>query len=122
METIGKLFNSEKKNEQEKWIEELYQKQRILEDGIKDLFPAGGIISEKLGLLDIIMVATFGAYKAQEEVLGFKTLDSERNPLLFSWVEALMKLPVVKEIVPPYEKLVGLLQFLKENGIKFPTN
>lgn len=126
LETIGKLFNSEGEEEaQEKYLQEVYGKQRILEEGMTELYPGrvpDELSSENLGLLDIMAVATFGGYRAQEEVLGLKTLDSERNPLLFSWVEALMKLPVVKEITPPHEKVVGILQFLKQSGMKFPTN
>lgn len=119
LETTRELFNPEKEL-QEKGLEEVYQKLQILEDGMKDMFPGGvpEVNTENLGLLDIMMAASFGAYRSYEEVLGMKTLDPERNPLLFSWVEALIKLPVVKEIIPPHEKLVGLLEVLKHGGFR----
>ncbi|XP_027126743.1 glutathione S-transferase U10 [Coffea arabica] len=121
LESMAKLFNPDHKEAQEKALEEMYEKQRILEEGMREFFPeeSPNVHPEKLGILDIMIVSTLGAFRAQEEALGVKTLDPEKNPLLFSWVEALIQLPVVKEIIPPFEKLVSLLQFIKQNGIRF---
>ncbi|PON57366.1 S-crystallin [Parasponia andersonii] len=90
---------------QERAITQLFEKLEVLEDGMKDLFPDGTPFDGKnVGLLDILLCSTFGAYKAQEEVLGLKVIDPEKNPGIFSWLNALIDLPVVKESAPPYEK------------------
>ncbi|XP_062116509.1 glutathione S-transferase U9-like isoform X2 [Humulus lupulus] len=58
---------------QEKAIKELSEKFGMLEEGMKDLFPDGTPFDDRsMGLLDILLCSTFGAYKAQEEVLGLK--------------------------------------------------
>lgn len=59
--------------------------------------------AEGLGILDIMMITNLGFFKTVE-VLGVKTLDPKRNPVIFSWVEALIQLPVVKETIPPHDK------------------
>lgn len=40
--------------------------------------------SSRYNFLDILICSCFGPYKAQEEALGVKVIDPERNPLLFS--------------------------------------
>lgn len=65
-----------------------------------------------------MVTATFGPYKAHEEVFGLKVLDPEKYPLLFSWVQKLNEIPLVKGVLPPHDKLVALLQFMKQNGLK----
>ncbi|KAL5544472.1 hypothetical protein UlMin_008256 [Ulmus minor] len=95
---------------QEKAIKELYEKFEVLEKGMKDLFPNGTFDGKNVGFLDIIMCSVFGPYKVQEQVLGIKVIDQERNPIIFSWVTALNELPLVKEITPPHEELVAVLQ------------
>ncbi|KAJ9677413.1 hypothetical protein PVL29_022411 [Vitis rotundifolia] len=84
---------------QEKATKDLFEKLTVLEEGMKEFFPGGtpSINGENLGLLDVLMCALFGPYRAHEEVLGMKMIDPERNPLLFSWVMAITELPVVKE-------------------------
>ncbi|KAL6281313.1 hypothetical protein ACE6H2_018194 [Prunus campanulata] len=100
---------------QEKVLEEVFERLKVFEGGMKEYLQGRASFSngESLGLLDILMVVTFGPYKAHEEVLGFKMSDPERNPLLFSWVAAMKEHPVVKEVDPPHDKLVELLQFIK---------
>lgn len=121
--SMSKIFNSEGE-ELTKACDEFYEKLKVLEDGIKDLFPGGDPRAQgrNLGLLDVLIVPTLGAYKAQEQVLGVKILDPERNPLMYSWVNSLLELPLIQEIAPPYEKVVALLQMLKEMGVKFEAN
>lgn len=123
MEKSEKLFNADKEA-QEKVLEEFYEKLRILEDGIKEFYPEGtpGIHAEQLGILDIMLLTSLDVSKTAEEVTGVKTIDPERNPLISSWVEALIQLPFVKETIPPREKFVALLQFLKENGLRSLLN
>ncbi|KAB2633515.1 glutathione S-transferase U9-like [Pyrus ussuriensis x Pyrus communis] len=103
---------------QEKAPEEVFARLGVFEEGMKEYLHGGDSFTngENLGLLDILMVATFGPYKAHEQVLGFKMLDPDRNPLLFSWVAAMKEHPLVKELDPPHDKLVRLLQFIKQTS------
>lgn len=104
------IFTAE---DQEKACEEFYQKLGVLEDGMKNMFP---VKSRNIGLLDILIVVAFGACKAQEEVFGLKFLDPKNTPLITSWLNSLLELPVVKESVPPHDKVVSFLRFFKESS------
>ncbi|KAK4354210.1 hypothetical protein RND71_026404 [Anisodus tanguticus] len=108
----------------EKGVEELFEKMNVLEDGIKNSSMGinSNIQGKDMGLLDIIIVITLGAYKVQEEVFGVKVLDPERTPLLYSWITTLIELPIVKGITPPHDKVVSFLQFLKEIVFNSPRN
>jgi glutathione S-transferase len=108
---------------QEKALKEVLEKLSVLEEGIKNIFPEGIQIieHENVGLLDIVMISVFGPYKVHEEVLGLKLIDPEKTPLLFSWLTALLEIPVVKDSLPPHEKLVGLLKFIRHNTLN-PTS
>ncbi|PON93605.1 Glutathione S-transferase, C-terminal-like [Trema orientale] len=101
---------------QVKEAKEFIEKQRVLEAGTKEFFKGDGPFTngENLGLLDILTGATLGFYQVQEQVLGAKFLDPETTPFLFSWVTAINEHPVVKELSPPLDKLVGLLQLIKQ--------
>ncbi|GFZ17556.1 hypothetical protein Acr_26g0008260 [Actinidia rufa] len=105
-------------------MEEVMEKLKLLVEGMKELFPDGSpsINHGNVGLLDILAVTTFGPYRAQEEVLGLKVLDPEKNPRVLSWVTALNELAVVKEATPAHESLVSLLQFIRDNNIKLAAN
>lgn len=106
--------------EQEKAVEEVSEKMNMLERGMKELLPEGvpEVDADNFGVLDILVSATFGSYKAHEEVFGLKVLDPEKYPLMFSWVQKLNEIPLVKEVLPPHDKLVALLQFMKQKGLK----
>ena len=116
---MGRVITSDVEA-QEKATKDLFEKLTILEEGMKDFFPGGtpSINGENMGLLDILMCALFGPYKAHEEVLGMKMIDPERNSLLFSWVMAITEIPVVQESTPPHEKLVGLVQFIRQHALQ----
>ncbi|XVE54803.1 hypothetical protein DITRI_Ditri03aG0111500 [Diplodiscus trichospermus] len=106
---------------QEKAIKELWEKLQVLEEGMKDIFLNGtpSIISNgSMGILEIVMCSLLGPYKLQEEVLGIKIIDPEKTPLIFSWLEAINELPLVKETAPPSEKTIALLKFVRENALK----
>ena len=79
------------------------------------------VIKQKnVGLLDLVIVSTLSSYKALEEFLGLKLIDAEKTPLLFSWLSALLELPVVKEalLLLPHEKVVGFLKYMRETALK----
>lgn len=102
--------------EQEKALEEVLEKIRILEKGIPEIH------GNEFGLLQILLVTTFGSHKAYEDVLGVKILVPENNPLLSSCVTSLKELPLVKEICPPYDMLLSKLKIYRENALKSTTH
>ncbi|WRX17188.1 Glutathione S-transferase [Theobroma cacao] len=110
---------------QAKAIDEVQGKMKVLEEGMKEVFPGSGSPSmdgDNLGLLDIMICSTFSPYKAYEEASGVKILDPERNPLVFCWVKALNELPLVKELYPPHDKLVALLKVVRENALRVSSS
>lgn len=105
---------------QENAVKEVSEKLSLLEEGIKGIFPEGIPIidQENVGLLDIVIVSTFSFYKALEEVLGLELIDPEKtSPLLFSRLKALLELPVVEGALPPNEKVMGALKFVRQNAL-----
>ncbi|PHU21767.1 Glutathione S-transferase U9 [Capsicum chinense] len=104
--------------EQQKAQEEILEKLRILEEGLKTTNHE----NDNLGLLQILLVTLFGSYKAYEEVLGVKILVPENTPLLYSCVTSLNKLPLAKEICPLHDKLVALLNVYRQKLLKSNTN
>ncbi|KAL5747442.1 hypothetical protein ACOSP7_024445 [Xanthoceras sorbifolium] len=117
-EAVLKLVTS-KEEEHEKTIEEAYEKLEVLEKGMREFFGDGGrrIDGQNLGVLNIMVSAVLATHKANEEVFRVKIVDPERFPLMFSWVEQLNEVPLVKEVVPPHDKVVALLHFVRENGL-----
>lgn len=108
---------------QEKVIKELFEKLMVLEEGMKNTFTDDHegttlIKHENIGLLNVLLISCFGPYKIQEEVLGFKVIDLEKTPLIFSWLTALIEIPAVKEAAPPPEKIVGFLKNLRQSALK----
>ncbi|XVE56948.1 hypothetical protein DITRI_Ditri04bG0052000 [Diplodiscus trichospermus] len=105
---------------QEKAVKELLEKLQVLEEGIKEFFPDGNICidSNNVGLLDLVLLSVFGPYNVQEEVLGIKIIDMEKTPLVYSWLRAINQLPLVKESIPPHDKLAAVLKFMRENALK----
>ncbi|KAJ7978421.1 putative Glutathione s-transferase [Quillaja saponaria] len=106
--------------EQQKAIKEVFEKLTLLENGMKDLYPDGtsSVDSENMGLVGIFMCSFFGTHKSHEEVLGIKFIKPEKFPLLFSWLNAINELPLVKELAPPHEKSVALVQSFRQNDLK----
>lgn len=106
---------------QEKARKELFEKLKVLEQGMRESFP--DLIhsnTKSIGILDVVMFSIFGSHEAQEQVLGIKVIDPDKNPLLFSWMKALKDLPLVKDVVSaPHDKLVALLESVRNNTLKF---
>ncbi|PON57369.1 Glutathione S-transferase, C-terminal-like [Parasponia andersonii] len=104
---------------QEKAIKEVSHKLQVLEEGLNKFYPdCGQIHEENVGVLDFVFLSLFGGHKIHEEVLGITVIDLEKTPLVYSWLKALVKLPFVKEALPPQEKLVGFLKFVRGNALK----
>ncbi|KAF8039345.1 hypothetical protein BT93_B1779 [Corymbia citriodora subsp. variegata] len=105
---------------QERAVEEVHEKLKVLEEGIKGSFPGGlpFINGDNVGLLDIVVYSILGAHRTQEEVLGVNFLDHKKYPGVTSWVKALTELPLVKEGMRPHEKLVSILQLKRARALE----
>ncbi|XVF85459.1 hypothetical protein PTKIN_Ptkin17bG0119600 [Pterospermum kingtungense] len=57
-------------------------------------------------------------HMAMEEVVGIKMIDSEKTPLLHSWVTKLNDLALVKETIAPNEKMVAVLKVVREKALR----
>ncbi|KAH9603886.1 hypothetical protein KSS87_000623 [Heliosperma pusillum] len=113
LESVLKLVMSSGE-EQEKALDELHEKMTIMEQEMGDIIPKdiSSIQSKSLGLLDIQVICTLGAYKAHEQVLGVKILDPHKHSLIYAWVNAMMDLPMIKEITPPHDNVVNFIQMI----------
>jgi glutathione S-transferase len=117
---MGKLILSDEEA-QEKSVEEVQEKMKVLEESIKKKFSAEDIRTsdgKKLGFMDVLVSTTFSTYKAYEGVLGVKVLEPEKNPLIYTRVTNLHVLPVVQELLPPHDKLVAILQGIRQDALK----
>lgn len=105
---------------QDKAIKEAIDTLKIAEEGMLEFFPTTPITNEnQLGVLEIVICSVLGGYRAVEQVTSVKLIDPERNPLVLSWMEALLELPVVKEMRSTHEKTVAFMQFIRDN-LKVP--
>ncbi|KAL5544476.1 hypothetical protein UlMin_008260 [Ulmus minor] len=110
-ESVLKVLKTEGET-QEKALKQVSEKLNLLEEGLKSFYSDGNpcIDIEHVGLHDLVLVSFFGGYKVYEELLGIKLLDPEKTPLIYSRLTALADLPLVKETLPPPEKVVALLR------------
>nr|GMD32646.1 glutathione S-transferase U10-like [Ipomoea batatas] len=117
-DTMKKAFISARGQNKNAAFSEFFVNLEILEKETRVLNPMERpkISAQSLGILDIALVATLGMHKAVEEVLGMKIIDQEKHPFIFSWVESLLELPLVKETLPPHEKVVSRLELIKQHG------
>lgn len=108
---------------QAKSVEEAREIFKVLEDGLKKHFP-NKIIRENddVGLLDIIIIATFGAHKVYHEAIGVERIDPVNTPILYNWIERLQELPVMKEVELPRDRLVNLLQNYRQKRLQQAAN
>lgn len=108
---------------QAKSVEEARERFKVLEDGLKKHFP-NKIIRENddVGLLEIIIIATFGAHKVYHEAIGVEIIDPANTPTLYNWIESLQELPVMKDVELPRDRLVNLLQSIRQKHLQQAAN
>ncbi|KAB5537732.1 hypothetical protein DKX38_015265 [Salix brachista] len=93
--------------ELEKAATELLESLKILEEqGLGDKKFFGG---ESMNLVDISYGALGSLLAAVEEVKGVKVLEPSTLPRLHAWARNLDELPVVKESMPAYDKLLAFV-------------
>ncbi|XWS71630.1 hypothetical protein CRYUN_Cryun03dG0154400 [Craigia yunnanensis] len=86
--------------EQERANEEVHQQLKILENELngKDFFAGHSI-----GYLDFVANVLFW-FHTEGEVSGKKVLTAEKFPIIYEWIEKLIKIDVVNECRIPKEK------------------
>uniref|UniRef100_F6H0Z9 Glutathione S-transferase n=1 Tax=Vitis vinifera TaxID=29760 RepID=F6H0Z9_VITVI len=89
--------------EQEQAAKELRENLKTLESALEGKHFFGG---ETIGFLDIA-VGWIGCWaRMNEEVAGVNMIDVEMTPLLGAWFQKFLKLPIIKECLPPQDKLL----------------
>lgn len=101
-------------------IDRVHEKLMLLEEEMGGGFPGGfpTINSHKLGFLDTVVSSMVAACKVYEEVLSVKFVDSEKYPLMSSWMKSLAELPLVKELSPPHDKNVNRVRAFREKVLQ----
>ncbi|KAF3431457.1 hypothetical protein FNV43_RR26188 [Rhamnella rubrinervis] len=101
-----------KGKEQEKAIEDMVELIKVFEEGMKKDFPGkfpffnGGT----WGLVDIIVGSNACNYKVFHEVVSVVVISHENNHDFFKWVHALKDHSLMKETLPPHEKMVAKMR------------
>lgn len=89
--------------EQEQAAKELRENLKTLESALEGKHFFGG---ETIGFLDIA-VGWIGCWaRMNEEVAGVNMIDGEMMPLLSAWFQKFLELPIIKECLPPQDKLL----------------
>jgi glutathione S-transferase len=84
----------------------------VFEEGVKKDFHKQFQFfnGETLGLLDIVVAATSCTYEAFQEACDVEVFTPGKMPKFFMWVNALKEHPLVKETLPPHDKLVAKIK------------
>ncbi|KAI4356542.1 hypothetical protein L6164_000559 [Bauhinia variegata] len=88
--------------EREKGIEESCEALQILENELKDKKFFGG---DKFGFVDIAAVFVAFWVPVIQQVAGLNLFSAEKFPKLEKWIQEFTSLPVVKESLPPKQRL-----------------
>ncbi|KAF7809130.1 glutathione S-transferase U10-like [Senna tora] len=100
--------------EKKQAIENLIGMLKVVEEGMKkdlgDQFPFFN--GETLGFLDIVVGANICSYEAFHEAFDVEIIGANKNPVFYSWVNALKEHPLIKDNMPPHDKLVARMKYL----------
>lgn len=108
---------------QAKSVQEGREKFKVLEDGLKKHFPNKTIReNDDVGLLDIIIIASFDAHKVYHETIGVEIINPVNTPTLYNWIERLQELTVMKESQMPRDRLVNFLRISRQRRLQQATN
>ncbi|XP_021292064.1 glutathione transferase GST 23-like [Herrania umbratica] len=90
-------------DEKEKFIESAVESFAFLEKQLEGKKYFGG---EQIGYLDLALGWIPHWLNVIEEVGCMKLVDAQRTPLLHQWGQEFMEIPLIKECVPPRDKLL----------------
>ncbi|KAJ4721428.1 putative Glutathione s-transferase [Melia azedarach] len=108
--SMKSLFGKQGK-EQEEAIGEVGENLKFLEEELKGKKFFGG---EKIGLLDLALGWVANLVPVLEEVIGVKVIDKQKFPLLSAWMQEFTEIPIIKESLPPYDKLLTKFRVMLE--------
>lgn len=100
--------------ELEKAVKEAGESLKTLEEGLKGNMFFGG---NQIGFTDI--VAGWFAYwlPLMEEILGLPMVEEEEAPFLKKWFHDFLEVAVVKENLPPRDKLLAHMISLRQSRL-----
>ena len=52
-----------------------------------------------------------------EEIIGVKIVEEEKFPRVSAWMQEFVKVPIIKESLPPHEKLFTKIRGIREKFI-----
>ncbi|XP_077214327.1 glutathione transferase GST 23-like [Tasmannia lanceolata] len=97
--------------EQEKFVKEAKENLRTLEEGLKGKKFFGG---ETMGFADVFAGWIPFWVRVMEEIMGIKIVEEESLPLISQWFEDILDFDIVKESLPPRDKLIAHLKAFRE--------
>lgn len=100
-----------KLDEREKAMEEAIELLKFTEDELKDKFFGG----ETVGLVDIAGSFIAHWFPCLQEVMGLEILTEEKFPKISQWSRDFVNHSVVKENLPPRDKLIAFFRTRLEN-------
>lgn len=102
MPAIKAVFCS-KGEEQQKAVLEARESLKALESGLEGKLFFGG---ETINFADVA-TGYIGCWaRIVEEITGTSLIDAENMPSLDAWSKRFLELPIIKECVPPWDKLI----------------
>lgn len=84
-----------------KWLEEELKGKKLF----------GG---DEIGFLDIALGWLANMVSVIEEITDVKLIDQEKLPLLSNWTQVFANLPVIKENLPPRDKLLARFRDIRD--------
>ncbi|MCD7465998.1 hypothetical protein HAX54_002307 [Datura stramonium] len=97
------------KQEKEKARDELPKLLKILDNEVKDKKFFGG---DTVGFVDIVSIPITYWRGAMQEAANVEVLTNDEFPNISAWAEELQTCSIIKENLPPREKLVGAFRAL----------
>ncbi|XLR45527.1 hypothetical protein S83_030187 [Arachis hypogaea] len=112
--SITDLFMRPSKNEEERAIaiEKAKEILKVMEEkGLGDKKFFGG---NNIGMVDIAYGLLCHWLEGLEEITGLKLIDPSQFPRLHAWTQNFKQVPLIKENLPDYEKLLVHLQWRRQ--------
>ncbi|XP_059649040.1 probable glutathione S-transferase [Cornus florida] len=95
--------------EQEEATAAFMENLKFIEEVLRGKIFFGG---ETIGFLDLALGWMANLVSVFEEVIGFKLVDSETFPLIFSWMQSFSDVPIIRDNWPPRDKLITRYQVI----------
>ncbi|KAI3879172.1 hypothetical protein MKW98_028739 [Papaver atlanticum] len=97
--------------ELEKSVKETQAILKTLEMGLKGKFFGG----ENIGFADIAVGWIPFWTRMAEKIIGVKLVDTENVPLLNAWFEDVLDVEILKDILPPRDKMLAKMKMYRES-------